>query len=123
MGSWAGSGEGPRFLPGQVLQRFVEQILGCGRPCVLQRRVPAVQEVRVEGASDSVLPQSVGHSSCDAETGTYRANLHAPGAVSSWRLLTCPLDIDRDIVVNLTSAPQPPQPPQGIGPNTLVFSV
>ena len=66
---------------GQVLQRFVEQILGCGRPCVLQRRVPAVQEVRVEGASDSVLPQSVGHSSCDAETGTHSANLHAPGAV------------------------------------------
>ena len=48
---------------------------------VLQRRVPAVQEVRFEGASDSVLPQSVGHSSCDAETGTHSANLHAPGAV------------------------------------------
>ena len=56
---------------------------GCGRPCVLQRRVPAVQEVRVEG--DSVLPQSVGHSSCDAETGTH--NPHAPGAVLG-RLLT-----------------------------------
>ena len=43
-------------------------------PCGLQRRVPALQEVRFEGASDSVLPQSAGHFSCDAETGAHSAN-------------------------------------------------
>ena len=47
---------------------------GCGRPCDLQRRVPAAQEFRVPGASDPVPPQSAGHSSCDAETGTHSAN-------------------------------------------------
>ena len=58
---------------------------GCGRPYDHQRRVPAVQEVRVHGASDSVLPRSAGQSSCDAETGTHSANCaanpHGPGAV------------------------------------------
>ena len=63
---------------------------GCGRPCHPQRRVPPGQEVRVSGASDSVLPQSAGHSSCDADIGTHRANCaanpHGPGALLVWLL-------------------------------------
>ena len=40
--------------------------LWCGRPCALQRQVPAVQGVRPDCASDSVL-QSVGHSCCGTQ--------------------------------------------------------
>ena len=40
-----------------------------GRPCALQRQVPAVLRVRSDRASASVRLQRVGLSCCDAETG------------------------------------------------------
>ena len=47
---------------------------GRGRPCALQRQVPAVLRVRSGSASASVRLQRVGPSSCDAETGAHSAN-------------------------------------------------
>ena len=45
-----------------------------GRPCALQRQVPAVLRVRSGCASASVRLQRVGLSCCDAETGAHSAN-------------------------------------------------
>ena len=47
---------------------------GRGRPCALQRQVPAVLRVRSGRASASVRLQRVGLASCDAETGAHSAN-------------------------------------------------
>ena len=55
---------------------------GRGRPCALQRQVPAVLRVRSGLASASVSLQRVGLSSCDAETGVHSA--HSTVRCSSW---------------------------------------
>ena len=47
----------------------------CGRPCALQRQVPAV-----ESALRFRSSTTCGHSCCAAETGTHSV-LHSPGAV------------------------------------------
>ena len=47
----------------------------CGRPCALQRQVPAAQGVLPIGSSDPVHLQSVGHYCCGAETSTHSAKL------------------------------------------------
>ena len=47
----------------------------CGRPCALQRQVPAV-----ESALSFRSSTTCGHSCCAAETGTHSV-LHSPGAV------------------------------------------
>ena len=60
-----------RKLPKAPLPRF-------GRPCALQRQVPAFP--RVLRASGSVPRQNGGHSCCAAETGSH-CFLHTPGAV------------------------------------------
>ena len=60
---------------------------GCGRPCALQRQVPAVLRVRSGRASASVRLQRVGLSSCDAETGAHTANFTV--MCSSRLLLPC----------------------------------
>ena len=60
-----------RKLPKAPRPRF-------GRPCALQRQVPAVP--RVLRASGSVPRQNGGHSCCAAETGSH-SFLHTPGAV------------------------------------------
>ena len=55
---------------------------GRGRPCALQRQVPAVLRVRSGRASASVRLQRVGLHSCDAETGAHSAN--STVRCSSW---------------------------------------
>ena len=55
---------------------------GRGRPCALQRQVPAVLRVRSGRASASVRLQRVGLSSCDAETCAHSA--HSTVRRSSW---------------------------------------
>ena len=60
------------FSQDKVLQRLWSR--SSKLPCVLQRHVPAVQEVHVEGAADSVPRQIAGHSSYGAETGAHSAN-------------------------------------------------
>ena len=55
---------------------------GRGRPCALQRQVPAVLRVCSGRASASVRLQRVGLSSCDAETGLHSA--HSTVRCSSW---------------------------------------
>ena len=60
-----------RKLPEAPLPRF-------GRPCALQRQVPAV--LQVLRASGSVPQQNGGHCCCAAETGSH-SFLHIPGAV------------------------------------------
>ena len=56
-----------------------------GRPCALQRQVPAVLRVRSDRASATVRLQTVGISCCDAETGA-TVQTSRSGAVlgSSW---------------------------------------
>ena len=66
---------------------------GCGRPCALQRHVPAGLRVRSESASDSVRLQMVGPSSCDVETGTRSANLH--GQVQFSGVVDMPVVVQR----------------------------
>ena len=66
---------------------------GCGRPCALQRQVPAVLRVRSETTSDSVRLQRVGLYSCDAETGTRSANLH--GQVQFSKVVDMPVVVQR----------------------------
>ena len=48
--------------------------LGCGRPCDPAGRVPEVQGVLLDGASDQVHRQSALTSCCSAETCTHSAN-------------------------------------------------
>ena len=55
---------------------------GRGRPCALQRQVPAVLRVRSGRASASVRLQRVGLSSCDTETSLHSA--HSTVRCSSW---------------------------------------
>ena len=55
---------------------------GRGRPCALQRQLPAVLRVRSGRASASVRLQRAGLSCCDAETGLHSA--HSTVRCSSW---------------------------------------
>ena len=63
------------FSQNEVLQRLWSR--SSKLPCDLQRQVPAAQEARVEGASDSVPRLMAGHSSSGAETGAYSTNCAA----------------------------------------------
>ena len=68
----------------------------CGRPCALQRHVPAVPRVLPVCASDPVHLQSVGHSCCGAETGTHTAKLCGGREIRQVQFL---VDVDAPVVV------------------------
>ena len=76
-GGWGGGEEGREAARCSCAE---DRDDGRGRPCALQRQVPAVLRVRSGRASASVRLQRVGLSSCDAETGLHSAHSPRSGA-------------------------------------------
>ena len=81
-GGWPGRGRGGGGSEAARCSCAEDRDDGCGRPCALQRQVPAVLRVRSGRASASVRLQRVGLSSCDARHCVH--NAHSTVRCSSW---------------------------------------